>query len=81
MLFHVVTSVLTEKVATAPFSGSELRYPPPSVAPRGADTGRRRSLAASNGALQLGRPKGTYEALLWLEGLGRTRTFEHLRLI
>ena len=46
-----------------------------------ADTGRRRSSAASNGALQLGRPKGTYEALLWLEGLVRTRTFEHLRSV
>ena len=46
-----------------------------------ADTGRRRSSAASHGALQLGRPKGTYEGLLWLEGLVRTRTFEHLRSV
>ena len=30
---------------------------------------------------QLGSPKGTYEALLWLEGLVRTRTFEHLRSV
>ena len=73
MLIHVVTSVLTEKVAAVPYSGSEFRYPPLLVSPRGADTGRRRSSAASHGALQLGRPKGTYEALLWLEKVSVVR--------
>ena len=79
----MVTSVnLLKKSPWYRYRAPMFATPPPLLAaPRGADTDRRRSSAASHGALQLGRLKGTYEPLLWLEGLGRARTFEHLRSV